>query len=86
MKFLIFISCFLVLGGCSSPIDSELSNSETKIAANSNGAGYKCEQEIITGTKFKKKRCRTYEQIREDEAQAKELLRARKSSAGVQVN
>lgn len=85
MKLLILISGFLILCGCSSSIDSdELSNSATNVT--SNRTEYQCEQEIITGTKFKKKRCRTLEQIKEDEAQAKEMLRAQKSSAGVQTN
>ncbi|WP_257324040.1 hypothetical protein [Pseudoalteromonas rhizosphaerae] len=86
MKLLILISFFLILCGCSSSTGSELAKSSKQVTANVNGSGYKCEQEIITGTKFKKKRCRTHEQIKEDEAQAKELLRARKNSAGVQVN
>lgn len=80
MKYLILFSCFIILCGCSSSVDSESSNSTSKVTA----AGYQCDQEIITGTKFKKKRCRTHEQIKEDEAQAKEMLRSQKSSAGTQ--
>lgn len=84
MKYLILSSCFLILCGCSSSVDSESPNSTSKVTAINNGTGYQCEQEIVTGTKFKKKRCRTHEQIKEDEAQAKEMLRSQKSSAGSQ--
>lgn len=85
MKSIILLSVSLILCGCTTSQDevaAESSNIETEVVRSA--SGYKCEQEIITGTKFKKKRCRTSEQIKRDEAQAKEMLRSQRSSAGSQ--
>lgn len=55
MKSIILLSMSLILCGCTTSQDkvaAESSNIETEVVRSA--SGYKCEQEIITGTKFKK--------------------------------
>lgn len=84
MKTLFLICVALGLSACSST-QSE-SKMDAKIAqaeANPRDQLY-CDQEIITGTRFTKRRCRTAEQKAEAEREAKEMLRRQASSVGNQ--
>ncbi|MBE0359952.1 MULTISPECIES: hypothetical protein [Pseudoalteromonas] len=85
---LLFIVLIALSACTSTPSEMETTQVDSKNDASNlkkhNSQNYVCDKEIITGTKFQKKRCRTTEQIVADKAQAREMLNSQKSSAGVQ--
>lgn len=89
MKVLFTLTAALILAGCGSTTNNQNSqvesNSNVQVAQNNNTPivnteGYKCDKEITTGSKFTKKRCRTAEQRKADEQEAREMLSTRGSA------
>ncbi|PAY00683.1 hypothetical protein CKO50_14375 [Pseudoalteromonas sp. HM-SA03] len=84
MKYLFLICAALGLSACSSTQPKSQTDTEIAQAEASPREQLYCDQEIITGTRFTKRRCRTAEQKAEAEREAKEMLRRQASSVGKQ--
>ncbi|RRS09881.1 hypothetical protein EAG18_04140 [Pseudoalteromonas sp. J010] len=84
MKYVFTICIVLGLSACSTTTSVVKSGEE--VAQNEVQSRDKlyCEQDIITGSRFTKRRCRTAEQKAAAEQEAKEMLRRRASSVGTQ--
>ncbi|CAM3718265.1 hypothetical protein CBQ28_15190 [Pseudoalteromonas sp. GCY] len=72
----------VLLSGCNSTTESAKNNNESTIAKNQDDLY--CKQDIITGSKFTKRRCRTKDQIEHDRRAAKDMLNRQQSTVGVQ--
>ncbi|MDW7550427.1 hypothetical protein HUZ36_13805 [Pseudoalteromonas sp. McH1-7] len=77
--------CVVLLGllsGCSSTTESAKNNNEGKIAKNQEDLY--CKQDIITGSKFTKRRCRTKDQLESEQRAAKDMLNRQQNTVGKQ--
>ncbi|MEJ6475945.1 hypothetical protein [Pseudoalteromonas piscicida] len=84
MKYIVVIFVALGLSACNSTqSESDVDEKIAQAEVSPRDQLY-CEQEIITGTRFTKRRCRTAAQKAEAEREAKEMLRRRASSVGKQ--
>ncbi|MFC3031417.1 hypothetical protein ACFOEE_02605 [Pseudoalteromonas fenneropenaei] len=86
MKHALTFAALLMLVGCGSTSDNQStqasSDSNMQLAKQNsseilNTEGYKCDKEVTTGSRFTKKRCRTAEQRKADQQEAKDMLSTR---------
>ncbi|NKC20018.1 MULTISPECIES: hypothetical protein [Pseudoalteromonas] len=78
----ICVVLLVLLSGCNSTTEPAKNDNESAIAKNQEDLY--CKQDIITGSKFTKRRCRTKDQIEYDRHAAKDMLNRQRNTAGKQ--